>query len=372
MWPPGQHLSIDEGAIPFKGRVAFKCFNPSKPDKYHIKSFKVVGSSNNYCVVFDLYVGNQYEEKLSEFGVTHGRVMKLMADNVGKNHIMFMDNWYSSPYLFYNLRLEETRATGTCRPRKGFPPGFMKIKLPKKGDCYAATYADKMVSFRIHDRKVVTLMSTVYSTKEVLTGKKHWQTKEDTSKPELMNQYNKYRSGVDANDQLLKYTVFSRKTMKWWKKVAFRLLNLAMVNAYILYKEWLATNNVPRKKNLTHNDFRVQAIKQLLATVTNTVTNTMHTTIDTTEFSRLSGRHFITRIGNDERGRPISRICKVCSKGDKVLHDRSGAPPKKGGKYGKQTIYRCKQCKVELCVDGCFELYHTQKDYVKNIVDEAS
>ena len=89
MWAPRQHPSIDEGAIPFKGRVAFQCFNPSKPDKYHIKSFKVVDSSNNYCVVFDTYVGNQYEETLSEFGATHDRVMKLMADNVDKNHILF-------------------------------------------------------------------------------------------------------------------------------------------------------------------------------------------------------------------------------------------------------------------------------------------
>ena len=238
MWVPRQHLFIDDGANPFKGRVTFKCFNPSKPDKYHIKSFKIVDSSMNYYAVFDLYVGNQYEETLSEFGATHDRVMKLMADNVGKNHILFMDNWYSSRYLFYNLRLQDTGATGTCRPRNGFPPGFMIMKLPKKVDCCAATYDDTIVSLRIHDRKVVTLMSTVYSTMEVITCKKHWQTKEDISKPESMDEYNKYMGGVDANDQLLKYSEFSSKTIKWWKKVAFRLLNLAMVNAYILYKEW--------------------------------------------------------------------------------------------------------------------------------------
>ena len=43
-----------------------------------------------------------------------------------------MDNWYSSPYLYYNLRMLDTGATGTCRPRKGFPPNFMKKKLPSK------------------------------------------------------------------------------------------------------------------------------------------------------------------------------------------------------------------------------------------------
>ena len=79
VWSPRQHLSIDEGSIPLKGRVSFKCYNPSKPDKYHIKTFKVVDSSNNYCLELDLYVGNIYEE-VSAFGSTHDRVMKLLRN----------------------------------------------------------------------------------------------------------------------------------------------------------------------------------------------------------------------------------------------------------------------------------------------------
>ena len=80
---PRQPLSIDVGSKPFKGNVGFKCFNPSKPDKYHIKSFKIVDSSNNYCLVFDLYVGNKYETLTSVFGATYGRVMKLMNNYLG-------------------------------------------------------------------------------------------------------------------------------------------------------------------------------------------------------------------------------------------------------------------------------------------------
>ena len=71
--------------IPFKGRVAFKCYNPSKLDKYHIKTFKVVDSSNNYCLELDLYVGNIYEEEVSAFGSTHDRVMKLLRNYLSKS-----------------------------------------------------------------------------------------------------------------------------------------------------------------------------------------------------------------------------------------------------------------------------------------------
>ena len=47
-----------------------------------------------------------------------------------------------------------------------------------------------------------------------------------------------YMGCVDCNDQLLKYSAFNHRTLKWWKKVFFRLLNVAMVNAYVLHCEW--------------------------------------------------------------------------------------------------------------------------------------
>ena len=44
--------------------------------------------------------------------------------------------------------------------------------------------------------------------------------------------------GVDSNVQLVQDSAFSRQTVKWWKKVFCLLLNLAMVNSFILYREW--------------------------------------------------------------------------------------------------------------------------------------
>ena len=34
---PGKELSLDESTCPFKGRVHFKCYNPKKPYRFHIK-----------------------------------------------------------------------------------------------------------------------------------------------------------------------------------------------------------------------------------------------------------------------------------------------------------------------------------------------
>ena len=38
---PGKELSLDESMCPFKGRVHIKCYNPKKPNRFHIKPFMV-------------------------------------------------------------------------------------------------------------------------------------------------------------------------------------------------------------------------------------------------------------------------------------------------------------------------------------------
>ena len=43
---------------------------------------------------------------------------------------------------------------------------------------------------KVFDRKAVTLMSTVYNSKNTDTGKKHFQTKETIQKPLVMIKYN--------------------------------------------------------------------------------------------------------------------------------------------------------------------------------------
>ena len=76
---------------------SFKCYNPKKIEKYHIKSYKVVDSTNNYCLVFDLYVGNiNPNEAPSQYGKVYDLVFRLCEPYLGKSYYIHMDNWYSS------------------------------------------------------------------------------------------------------------------------------------------------------------------------------------------------------------------------------------------------------------------------------------
>ena len=99
IWWPSQYLSVDEGCIPLKGRIHFWCYNPNKIDKYHMKTFKLVDSTNNHYRKFKLYVAID-KPSTSEFGKTHDLVVRLLQEYIGKSYIIFMDNFYSSPYIF--------------------------------------------------------------------------------------------------------------------------------------------------------------------------------------------------------------------------------------------------------------------------------
>ena len=69
--------------------------------------------------------------------------------------------------------------------------------------------------------------------------------KPPVSKPAIVDCYNHFMNGVDIADQHSVYYRFIRKTVKWWKKIAFWLIETSMVNSYILYKLTVASPKSP-------------------------------------------------------------------------------------------------------------------------------
>ncbi|KAL8590560.1 hypothetical protein ACOMHN_010996 [Nucella lapillus] len=55
-------------------------------------------------------------------------------------------------------------------------------------------------------------------------------------KPEAVQDYIDHMAGVDMSDQLMSYTPFHRKTMKWWKKMFFHLFILSIIQSSILHE----------------------------------------------------------------------------------------------------------------------------------------
>ena len=208
-----------------------------------------------------------------------------------------MDNIYSSPILFLKLRVkEDTSATGTLHPRKGVPKEVLNAKFKTRGKHKKLLYEKLVVVIRIMDRKHVNLLSTGHNYKLVSTGKRHYQTREILSTTRIVYEYNKYM-GVDWNDQVLKYSAFNKRSAKWWKKLLFRLLNVGMVNAYmvnahICYKEWMSQHCT---RQINQTDFRTQCINQMDNSVDN-LNSAKSRSVNPINIKRLTEQHFVQKI----------------------------------------------------------------------------
>ena len=76
----------------------------------------------------------------------------------------------------------------------------------------------------------------------------------------VIQQYNRYMIGVDKLDQMMCYYSFIHKSVKWWRKVFFWILELTVVNFYIIYQH--TRNEI--KQNSVHLAFRRELIHHLI------------------------------------------------------------------------------------------------------------
>ena len=53
--------------------------------------------------------------------------------------------------------------------------------------------------------------------------------------PLVVQKYNKYMGGVGKSDQYLSYHNVLQKTVRYWKTLFYHMVDIAAVNAFILY-----------------------------------------------------------------------------------------------------------------------------------------
>ena len=122
-----------------------------------------------------------------------------------------------------------------------------------------------MVALKWADKRQVPMLLTVHDDTMITKARRTRQAeggREEVRKPVMVEEYNKYMGGVDKSDQLLSYYGFSHRTVKWWRRAFFHLIDLAIVNAYIMY---CGTPQYGRR--FTHEQFRIELAKGMLMSV---------------------------------------------------------------------------------------------------------
>ncbi|CAH1980597.1 unnamed protein product [Acanthoscelides obtectus] len=230
-YEPSETCCIDESLIPFRGRLIMQQYIRNKRHKYGIKVFKLC-SKGGYTYNFKIYAGKNLDQGHT---TPTSVVMSLFEPILDSGRTLVTDNWYTSVDLAKRLMDRQTYLMGTLRKnRRGLQKDQVNKKL-KCGEIAALENQDGVTVISWNDKRNVLVLSTKHSNTTVDTTNRRQKT---VKKPEAIVAYNAGKSSVDISDQMTAHQTPLRRTFKWYRKLAVEIiLNTAMVNAWIMYKE---------------------------------------------------------------------------------------------------------------------------------------
>ena len=109
-------------------------------------------------------------------------------------------------------------------------PGSMRWE--RDGVCLAEQWKD--------NRPVTILTSIDNANDFVMVARKEkvgnaWR-EINVKQPKAIEHYNNYMNAVDRSDQIISKNCALRKCMRWWKTLFFHMIDIAIVNSYILFQ----------------------------------------------------------------------------------------------------------------------------------------
>ena len=359
LYQPRQNVAIDERMVKSRHRSGIRQYIKDKPTKWGIKLW-VLADSLNACVIdFDIYIGKASGRQVSEHGLAYDVVMKLINPFFNQGYHLFIDNFYTSITLAKHLFQRGILTTGTILDTKrDFPPNLKNGKQWAKGRARGSMRWERVppvLTVQWIDNKVVSLITTSGKANETVQVNRKtrnggvWSTKV-VSQPKVFQTYNRHMNAVDRADQVLATNNVQRKCMRWWKALFFHLIDIAVANSYILFKEhqtkFPENEALRRSSSYSLGNFREELVRQLCGFPEETDVPPANCTVKpATRLGKFDTVH-VPVYG--ERKRSCVVCCRLERKQRKVYSYCSA--PECEGKYMHITKER-----------NCFEIFHTRE-----------
>ena len=276
LYQPFQNVAVDERMVKSKHRSGLRQYIKDKPTKWGIKLWVLADSANGYTYDFDVYTGRSPDDQPpSEHGLGYDVVMKLVEPLVNQGYHLYFDNFYSSPKLVKDLFGLGIPSCGTAAEnRRGFPDSMKKGKeWARRKDRGTMRWVRdaECLALQWKDNRPVTMLTTIHKADEFVVIERkqkianRWQNVQ-VRQPKAIEQYNAYMNGVDRSDQIIGTNTALRKCMRWWKTLFFHMIDIAVVNGFILFQLHRANNpdqeELKRPRQYSTREFREELVRQ--------------------------------------------------------------------------------------------------------------
>uniref|UniRef100_A0A3Q2DYJ5 PiggyBac transposable element-derived protein domain-containing protein n=1 Tax=Cyprinodon variegatus TaxID=28743 RepID=A0A3Q2DYJ5_CYPVA len=340
---PNQHISIDERMVASKAIISIKKHDEHKPKKCGRKLVVLADSETGYTWNFKVFEG---KSSGSGQGLSYDSFMSLIdTESLGTGYQLYVKDFYTSPHLFKDLLKKKIGACGTIQQNR--------VKLPKTvvSDLERNT-ARRSIQW-IRDGKLLYI-KWIYTQEVILCSSIHkaysggsvkrrvkqdgkWVEK-DVPVPDAVKSYNKYMRGVDLSNSLINCYSVARKTRNWYRTFFYHFVDIAVVNAHILYQQ-CATGC-----SMTPKQFREALIQELADN--GSVSTSQASSLQSTPSTAVSHKpkYFAEGLNIPKREAATlgRRNCAHCH---------------------RKTPVGCQTCNVPLCFVSqrdCYNLWHRE------------
>lgn len=350
--------------IPFTGVCGIKQYVRGKPNPEGLKNF-VCATPAGLVLDYEIYQGKGtlLETSDENLGVGPSAVIRL-AKSLKPGTQVFIDRFFTTIPLLEHLLTKRILCTGTIMKSripaaahltaekilKKFPRGFTEQTV--RND-------NKINIVQWFDQKPILLASTALGEQPSDTCKR-WSKKDkkyiQVSRPNIVKSYNDSMGGIDLHDRMISYYRMSARTKKWTVRTIFHLIDLAIANSWILYREDRKKLGDVPKSIMQFLEFKLEIANFLLAD------NPINGNDDNSPLvMRLTTRN--NPEGYDSSPRSLSSFSR---RNTRSMHLPQISKVKnsvrcKHMKCTKKTNFFCEVCNLHLCVTSernCFYDFH--------------
>lgn len=265
-------------------------------------------------------------------------VGKLLSKVRASGYHIYTDRFYTSYTLAKELLQNKIHLTGTIQKnRVGLPTEVKRLRL-KNLQLKAYRHPENILTLGWQDRRLILMLSTWHNVDTAPHSRWRNGRQEDVEKPDVIRDYTANMGAVDRSDHYCASYSFTRKTLRWWRKLFFWLVEVCMVNSFLVYKE------MQHLRDSRHLQYRNKVIVQLIGDVRNRKPKRGRPSESDSAERLNKSPHFIKK-----GARGHTKNCMVCNTKEQR----------------KTTLFFCETCqrKPGLHPGECFKKYHTQVTY---------